>query len=81
MDSMTLAEIMQVLRALTKERRAGVDDQMMSFLRTSLTPDGPQKITQAELHQREEALEARLGEWWLTWDEANQSYGIIPREE
>jgi hypothetical protein len=77
---MTLDEIKQELQKLTKERRAGVDDQLMSSLREALTPTAPPKLTHAELHQHEQALESRLGDWWVIWDRVNQSYGIIPRE-
>ena len=77
---LSLDEIQQALRALTKERRAGVDDMFFRRLQEALTPDAPRKLNPQELREREKELEAQLFDWWLIWDQANQSYGIIPRE-
>lgn len=79
-DRMSLEEIRQALVELSRLRRAGVDDSLMSHLRQSLTPNAPRGVTQAQLYEKEQALEAQLGDFWLIWDSTNSSYGIIPRE-
>lgn len=77
---MSLEEIKQALLELTRLRRAGVDDELMSHLRRSLKPDAPKRITEAELRQKEKELEARIDGFWLIWDTGNQGYGILPQE-
>jgi hypothetical protein len=74
---MTLDEIKQELQELTKVRRAGTADELMSALRVAANK--LPRMTEAELDQRLKSLEAQLGDWWVIWDNVNRSYGIIPQ--
>jgi hypothetical protein len=68
---MSVEEIRQALLELTKVRLPGVADSLISNLREALTPDAPRAVTYEELRQREEALEQRLGLFWVIWDGIN----------